>query len=99
MGIVSEIRKRGLLDPSYPAESPKLELTKEHQKLLNDRKYVIVKDQYYQEEFYVFKKDFNKPLTVDNIEIRSVDHYKMLSNPIRRQELDSFYNRFPKYHR
>lgn len=90
MGIVREIIDKGLLDKNYPAVAPKIVLTKEHQLALNSGKCVEVLDTHYNELFYVFKEDFEKPLSKNNISLRSVNPNFEL-NPVRKQELDTFY--------
>jgi len=99
MGIVSQILKRGLNHSDYPAECPSIVLSKEDQSNLNNGKFVIKKDNHYNEYFFIFKKSMDLKLTKDNIDIRSVDSKKMDSNPVRNQELSKFYEKYPKFSR
>jgi hypothetical protein len=93
MSLVREIIKCSHKD--YPAIIPSLEINKEAQSLLNNGKCVIIECGHYKEKFYVFKEDFSKELSHENISVRSVNDLNR--NPIRQKELESFYKKHPKF--
>lgn len=87
---------RVLNHPEFPEECPSFEISKEQIIDLNSGKLLIVKDLRYKAKYVVKKKDdITLIKTKEDINIESLEN--MNRNPVRINELLSFFSKYPQY--